>query len=63
MKATLNKEAFKNELLSTQMHLQKEIDLKKYMKEEVIKNDMFNYDKYLEDSCLNFKKILHILDT
>lgn len=63
MKTLLNKEAFKNELITTQMHLQKEFDVKKYMKHEIKKSDVENYKKYLEESCVNFKKIIHILDT
>ncbi len=65
MKAILNKEGFKRELLATQIHLQKENDMKKYMKEEIGNNinNIENYDKYLEECCMNFKKIIHILDT
>jgi len=46
------------------MHLQKEYDLKKYMLEEEDHSKGFdNYNKYLEESCMNFIKIIHILET
>lgn len=64
MKALLNKEAFKNELISIQIHLQKDYDVKRYMKEDSIQGKLsVNDEKYLEDACMNFKKIIHILDT
>lgn len=34
MKAILSKEAFKTELISTQLHLQKEFDMIRYMKND-----------------------------
>jgi len=64
LKAILNKEAFKNQLIATQLHMQKEQDMKIYMQpESENKRDNAKNDKYLEESCMNFKKIIHILDS
>jgi hypothetical protein len=51
----LNKEEFKKELKSVQIFLQKEYDSQTYLNKE-------NKSNELEESCLIFRKILHILD-
>jgi hypothetical protein len=55
LKGILNREEFKNELKSIYIHLQKEADARKYL-------DQKGDDNYLEETCLNFKKITHILE-
>jgi hypothetical protein len=51
----MNKDEFKNELKSIYIHLQKEVDARKYLQEK-------SQDNLTEETCLNFKKITHILD-
>ena len=62
MKAILNKNEFKKEIQSIHIHLQKQLDSAKYLKnEEETKVDPANI-KFIEDATINFQKILHILE-
>lgn len=47
------------------LHLQKEQDIKKYVNKIELSTDSDLVDhqsKYLDECCLNFKKILYILE-
>jgi hypothetical protein len=58
----LNRSEFKKELQSINIHLQKELDSAKYLKnDEEFKIDIGNI-RYIEDATINFQKIMHILE-
>ena len=62
LKAILNKNEFKNEIQSIHLHLQKELDSVKYLKNEEESKIEIENIKYIEDTTINFQKILHILE-
>ena len=67
LKTLFSKEEFKNEIKLLNMHLQKDLDMKKFMKDENSKeneekiSEEDKQERYLENTCLTLKKIMHIL--
>ena len=64
LRTLLNREEFKTDLKMQNIHLQKELDLEKYGRDNEVKKDdsisLYNR-KYLEETCMNMRKIMHII--
>ena len=60
LRTMLNRPEFKSELTSMNIHFQKELDMEKLNEEEEKKDE--NTHKWLEDTCLNMRKIMHIIE-
>lgn len=57
----MNKPEFKNEIAKIEFEIQKETDKINYLNEESEKSSL-NLKNMLNDSLLNYKKILNILE-
>ena len=60
LRTMLNRPEFKSELTSMNIHFQKELDMEKLNEEEEKKDE--NTHKWLEDTCLNMRKIMNIIE-
>ena len=62
LKTMFSREEFKNEIKLLNMHLQKDLDVNKFMGDENSKNNEDDkQENYLENTCLTMRKIMHIL--
>ena len=62
LKTMFSREEFKNEIKLLNMHLQKDLDMNKFMGNENSKNNEDDkQENYLENTCLTMRKIMHIL--